>query len=52
MTRDFSWPFGPGILGATRPYFQHVGAERGQGTMVEEGKTGPSSRDEVEITKK
>ena len=41
-----------GGLGAARPYFQHVGAERGQGTTVEEGKTEPSGRDEVQITKK
>ena len=41
-----------GGLGAARPYFQHVGVERGQGTTIEEGKTGPSSRDEVQITQK
>ena len=41
-----------GGLGAARPYLQHVGAERGQGATVKEGKFGPSSRDEVQITKK
>ena len=40
-----------GGLGAARPYLQHVGAERGQGTTVEEGKIGPSSRDEVKSRK-
>ena len=30
-----------GSLGAARPYLQHVGAERGQGTAVKEAKLDP-----------